>query len=915
MKVVLQKPRTARSCGSVLRRLAGAVFLLLLGSSSLSAALYAPATNYPAGTAPKGIWLGNLRGLGTSRDMVVANSGSHTVSVRLCLDNGTFGQINHYPVGPNPIAVRTANLNGDAFEDIVVANHGTNTVSVLLNLGFGANFTTATNFTVGTSPNPGPRAVTVAHLNGDTKADLLVALENENAIAVLLGLGGGNFGAATNFTVGSQPVSIYAADFSGDDLVDVLTANRGDDTLSILAGAGNGSFSPLHTIALPSGSQPSYALPGDFDEDGDLDIAVTLANSNAVRVLLNSGGSFVTAADYPVGTSPYSLLLRDLNRDGHADIVVANSGDDTIQVLLGAGDGTFEDAGTFAVGDNPAVVVGSHFNGDDAADIAVANTGSDNVSVLLYAGPLAYNVTVSVLEDVATSIPLNGQILGGGPLLFLTNSLPSNGTLSGPTTNLLYTPQPNYFGPDSFQYTTTDGSLTSAVATVTINVVPVNDAPSFSLSTNFISVMEDAATTNVPGFAYGMSPGPANESGQSLAFVLTVTNTAFFASRPYITPLGTLVFRPARNVTGSQTLAVRLRDSGGTLHGGTNLSAPQYFTIQITPNPIKPHRGMYAGLFYDTNVVAHESSGAFAFTLLPSGLFSGRIWAEGIRYGFSGAFNLSGHAQVHVPRNNTTLIVDLQLDMTNQTQTVTGTVNGGSWTATLLGDRLVFHAVTNPAPQAGKYTLVIPGNETNSLISPGGDGYGTVTVNPAGIVRISGKVGDVASFAQSTHLSQDGIWPFYAPLYATRGAVFGWLKFTNLPNADIEGEVDWIKKPFVTLYYPNGFTNRTAVLGSAYIPPSGRVIDLTNAVITFRGANLPSAVGYPALLTDTNTLYVAGAEYLRLNSPSVGRVIGLFQHPSLGVNRGLSGIALQKQKALRGFFHGTDQTGSFRFEP
>jgi hypothetical protein len=357
---------------------------LVLSAREGHAALYATATDYTVGSAPAGIWLGNLRGKGTSRDMVVANSGDNTVSVRLCLDNGAFGQLINYSVGFNPVAVRTGNLNGDSYDDIVVANNGTNTVSVLVNQRDGVNFTTATNFVVGSSANPGPKAVTIADVNKDGKVDLLVANYGDNSVSVLLGLGGGAFGSCTNFPVGTGPSSIYAADFTGDGIVDVLTADYGSDTLTILPGLGNGSFDTGQTIACEANSHPSYALPADFNQDGHLDVAVALQGGNKVRVFFYNAGGYTAAADYTVGTGPRSLLLRDLNQDGYADMAVAVSGEDKLRVLLGSATGAFTDVGTFTVGDNPAVVVGSNFNSDNAGDLAVANTGSGTVSVLLY---------------------------------------------------------------------------------------------------------------------------------------------------------------------------------------------------------------------------------------------------------------------------------------------------------------------------------------------------------------------------------------------------------------------------------------------------------------------------------------------------------------------------------------------------
>src|SRR5687767_5312576 len=49
-----------------------------------------------------GVWLGNLRGGDTWRDLVVANDADNTVSVRLSNDNGTFNTLTNYAVGLNP---------------------------------------------------------------------------------------------------------------------------------------------------------------------------------------------------------------------------------------------------------------------------------------------------------------------------------------------------------------------------------------------------------------------------------------------------------------------------------------------------------------------------------------------------------------------------------------------------------------------------------------------------------------------------------------------------------------------------------------------------------------------------------------------------------------------------------------------
>jgi len=125
-----------------------------------------------------------------------------------------------------------------------------------------------------------------------------------------------------------------------------------------------------------------------------------------------------------------------------------------------------------------------------------------------------------------------------GPTNASAFSLNPDGTFS-------YTPNADFFGDDTFTYKANDGTDDSNVATVTITVNAVNDAPSFTAS-NPPTVLEDAGTQTVPGFA-SFNPGPANESGQTVLSytVSNVSNTALFSALPAVAQNGTLNLRPA----------------------------------------------------------------------------------------------------------------------------------------------------------------------------------------------------------------------------------------------------------------------------------------------------------------------------------------------------------------------------------
>lgn len=131
--------------------------------------------------------------------------------------------------------------------------------------------------------------------------------------------------------------------------------------------------------------------------------------------------------------------------------------------------------------------------------------------------------------------------------------------------------------------------------TFTITVNPINDAPQFQLvdqNTNTpgvidLSVNEDAGQVLIAGFATGVTRGPSDESGQVLAFDLTVQSTTrslAFTTPPAIALNGTngqLTFRTAPNTNGSATIVVSLRDDGNGTAPHANTSAPQTFTINV----------------------------------------------------------------------------------------------------------------------------------------------------------------------------------------------------------------------------------------------------------------------------------------------------------------------------------------------
>lgn len=91
--------------------------------------------------------------------------------------------------------------------------------------------------------------------------------------------------------------------------------------------------------------------------------------------------------------------------------------------------------------------------------------------------PTAPPQSLSLDEDTQAGVTLQAADGDGDALTFSITNGPSHGALTGTAPNLVYTPEANYNGPDSFTYKASDGMAGSAVATVSINVLPVSDPP------------------------------------------------------------------------------------------------------------------------------------------------------------------------------------------------------------------------------------------------------------------------------------------------------------------------------------------------------------------------------------------------------------------------------------------------------
>jgi hypothetical protein len=227
----------------------------------------------------------------------------------------------------------------------------------------------------------------------------------------------------------STTSAIALGDFNGDGLTDFVVANLDTNDLTIFVQASPGQFVQIQQ-AIPAGTSPSALSVGDFNNDGIPDIAVANYGDNNVNILLgnnlnNSGknGNFSFTSKGLITTvpGPYMITQGDFEGDGNLDLAVGNGDEVSITTLQGKGDGTFK-KGTLS--------------GDSSIGLLSADLNFDGYTDIIGIGPLLFDIDVFQSTWMATTnASLTGvSVAGTGPHLVDAN-YPGDPSYTGSTSN------------------------------------------------------------------------------------------------------------------------------------------------------------------------------------------------------------------------------------------------------------------------------------------------------------------------------------------------------------------------------------------------------------------------------------------------------------------------------------------------
>ena len=431
---------------------------------------------------------------------------------------------------------------------------------------------------------------------------------------------------------------------------------------------------------------------------------------------------------------------------------------------------------------------GSDANGADSFTFTATNVAAET------SDPASFTLTITAVNDAPTFTHAGNQSVDedsgattvtgwasgdpgpadeAGQTLAYAIESNSNAALfaAGPAVaangDLSWTAAANAFGTATIGVSVSDnggtangGDDTSATQTFTITLDEINDEPSFTKGGNQ-TIAEDAGPQTVNGWATGISAGAANESSQTLTFVLTPTNAGLFSAAPAVSATtGTLTYTPAANASGSSTVTIRLEDNGGTGNGGDDTSPNQTFTITVTAandapiavddsanvdedsgantiavlgNDTDPDTGTNAGL--TVSAVGTATKGTVAVGLAGANVTytpnAGQTGADSFTYTVSdGALTDIGTVSVTIDNvNDPPTANDDTATVLEDAAATSINVRANDSTAPDTGETLTITAVTQPA----NGTVVITGGGTAVTYEPDADHNGsdsfTYTIN------------------------------------------------------------------------------------------------------------------------------------------------------------------------------------------
>lgn len=421
--------------------------------------------------------------------------------------------------------------------------------------------------------------------------------------------------------------SLIASVQAADKLIDGITATQEVTMEAWLTPSNRSQNGPARIATLSSNVSNRNFTFGQAGDDYNVRFRTTTTGNNGVRTTVSSQGGLLE--------TEFTHVIYTREADGDASLYVNNQL--VASETIGGNLSNWNENYRFALGDEFGggrswlgsldlfAVYNQAFDANEVEQNFLAGSdGSSSPSTPPNPGnniPVAANDSITINEDTQVNINVlvNDSDENEDDLTISSVDSGSNGTTAIINNEIVYTPNSNFNGVDSFSYSINDGNGGTDTATVTVNVAPVNDIP--------VAQNDNATTNQETGVSINVLSNDSDVDGDNLTIISADPGnngtTAIVDNR--------IIYTPEANFTGEDSFTYSIEDSNGVTD-----TAQVTVTVNETDSGSNPSARISEGLLalYDFNEGSGDTvfdvSGVGAALNLEIDDLTGVNWGDGV---------------------------------------------------------------------------------------------------------------------------------------------------------------------------------------------------------------------------------------------------------------------------------------------
>jgi VCBS repeat-containing protein len=288
------------------------------------------------------------------------------------------------------------------------------------------------------------------------------------------------------------------------------------------------------------------------DGQADSNVATVSITINAVNdIPVAAPDSYTTAEDTPLVIGAPGVLANDTDVEGSPLTAIKASDPLHGTVTLNAnGSFVYTPSANYNGADSFTYKANDGTASSTVATVTITVTGVNDA-------PVANSMATSLNEDSSKAITLTATDVDGNPLTYSIVTMPAHGTLTGKPPSMTYVPAANFHGADSFAFKANDGTVDSNIATVSLTIISVNDAP----------VAQAASYITPPNTSLTKQLVASDVDGDALTYAITtLPNKGTVTVNP---TTGVFVYTPLPGKSGTDFFRFKAND------GTVNSNAPR----------------------------------------------------------------------------------------------------------------------------------------------------------------------------------------------------------------------------------------------------------------------------------------------------------------------------------------------------